>query len=92
MRVAHFGARPFFFALRRASVVGMPRRVAFPLLLVLALAACGGGEERKGGLSADEEQRLANVAKMLDENMVFDASPEALNEGVPMPPPPGNRQ
>lgn len=62
----------------------MPR--AAPLLLALALAACGGGEERRGGLSADEERRLDNVAKMLDDNMVFDTSPEALNEGLPAPP------
>jgi hypothetical protein len=41
-------------------------------------------------LSADEERRLDNAAKMLDDNMVFDASPEALNEGAPMPPPAGN--
>jgi hypothetical protein len=68
----------------------MPRRIA-PLLLILSLAACGGGEERKGGLSADEERRLDNAAKMLDDNMVFDASPEALNEGTPAPPA-GNRQ
>jgi hypothetical protein len=67
-------------------------RRALPLLvIVLALAACGGGEERRGGLSADEERRLDNAAKMLDDNMVFDASPEALNEGAPMPPA-GNAQ
>ena len=69
----------------------MPRRIT-SLLLVLALAACGRGEERKGGLSADEERRLDNAARMLDENMVFDTSPEALNEGAPMPPPAGNKQ
>lgn len=60
----------------------MPR-AAILTLLTLALAACGRGEERRGGLSADEEQRLDNAAKMLDDNMVFDASPEALNEGLP---------
>lgn len=60
----------------------MPR-AAILTLLTLALAACGRGEERRGGLSADEEQRLDNATKMLDDNMVFDASPEALNEGLP---------
>lgn len=69
----------------------MSFRIAVPFLLALALASCGGGEERRGGLSADEERRLDNAAKMLDDNMVFDASPEALNEGAPMPPP-GNSQ
>lgn len=67
------------------------RRIA-PALVFLALAACGRGEERRGGLSADEERRLDNAAKMLDDNMVFDTSPEALNEGMPAPPASGNRQ
>lgn len=64
---------------------------AAPLLLALALAACGGGEERRGGLSADEERRLDNAAKMLDDTAVFDTSPEALNEGLPASPS-GNQQ
>ncbi len=69
----------------------MARRTIFLVLVTLALAACGGGEERRGGLSADEERRLDNAAKMLDDNMVFDPSPEAFNEGAPVPPS-GNRQ
>lgn len=64
---------------------------AAPLLLLIALAGCGQTEETRGGLSADEERRLQNVAKMLDENMVFDTAPEAPNEGAPMPPE-GNKQ
>jgi hypothetical protein len=66
------------------------RRIIASCLLAVTLGSCGGGEERRGGLSADEERRLDNAAKMLDDNMVFDASPEALNEALPAPP--GNRQ
>jgi len=69
----------------------MSRSRIAPLLLALALTACGQAEEGRGGLSADEERRLDNAAKMLDDNMVFDASPEALNEGAPLPPQ-GNKQ
>lgn len=49
---------------------------ALPVLsLALILAACG-EPERRGGLSPDEERRLDNAAKMLDDNMVIDTSGE----------------
>jgi len=37
------------------------------LALAMSLAGCGGNEER-GGLSAEEEKQLDNAAAMLDEN------------------------
>jgi hypothetical protein len=46
------------------------------LFLALALAGCGGNESR-GGLTAEEEQQLDNAARMLDENMI-DVSPDSL--------------
>ena len=42
-----------------------------------ALAACGGSDEGRGGLTAEEERQLDNAAEMLDSNMV-DASPDSL--------------
>jgi hypothetical protein len=53
-----------------------PRLFAFAALL--ALAACGRGNEGAGGLSADEERELDNAAAMLDEANVFDVSPDSL--------------
>ena len=44
---------------------------------LLALAACGGPEEGRGGLTAEEERQLDNAAEMLDSNMI-DASPDSL--------------
>ena len=64
----------------------MRNGLAFVLSLAFALAACG-EPERRGGLSPDEERRLDNAAKMLDDTMVFEASPEGSNEGAPLPPP-----
>jgi hypothetical protein len=67
----------------------MSRRITRPLLFfTLALAACGRTEEGRGGLSAEEERRLANVAKMLDDNMVFEAAPEAPGNATAAPAPP----
>jgi len=43
-------------------------RVA-PLLLLLALAACGrGGDDTKGGLSASEDRQLDAAAASIDVN------------------------
>lgn len=39
---------------------------------LLALGACGGGEGNSGGLSAEENQKLDNIAETLD------ASPDSL--------------
>ena len=57
-------------------------RAAMILSLAVALAGCG-EPERRGGLSPDEERRLDNAARMLDDNMVFDTSGETA---------PANRQ
>jgi hypothetical protein len=38
------------------------------LALAMSLGGCGGGEEGRGGLSAEEERQLDNAAAMLDEN------------------------
>ena len=47
---------------------------------VLALGACGGGDGNSGGLSAEENQKLDNIAETLD------ASPDSLvaTEGAPV--------
>jgi hypothetical protein len=47
------------------------------LAALLALAACG-SRPGAGGLSAEEERQLDNAAAMLDDNSVFDASPDSL--------------
>lgn len=36
--------------------------------LAASLAGCGRGDQRAGGLSADEEHQLDNAAAMLDDN------------------------
>ena len=48
------------------------------LAALLALAGCG-RQSGAGGLSADEERQLDNAAAMLDDNAVFDASPDSLS-------------
>ncbi len=63
------------------------------LIIALFLAACGGGEEEAGGLSADERQRLENIADRLDAESaeVRDILEEnALDDEAP--PPAGNAQ
>jgi hypothetical protein len=47
----------------------MKLRVA-GLALAISLGGCGGGDESRGGLSAEEERQLDNAAAMLDENML----------------------
>ncbi len=42
-------------------------RRALALAAMLMLAACGGGEDRKDELSADEDRQLNDAAAMLDE-------------------------
>ena len=46
------------------------------LLATLAVAGCG-REDAKGGVTADEERRLEEAARMLDENTI-DVSPDSL--------------
>jgi hypothetical protein len=56
------------------------RLLAFAILL--ALAGCH-SQPTAGGLSADDERELDNEAAMLDQQNVFDTSPDGLvaNEG-----------
>ena len=42
------------------------KNIGLALLMLMPLAGCGGGEEA-GGLTADERQRLENIADRLDE-------------------------
>ena len=58
------------------------RKVGLAAIAVFALAGCGDGGEGAGGLTADEEQRLENIAARLDEeafdlNLVLDNAQEA---------------
>ena len=48
-----------------------------PLGFLLALAACH-SQPTAGGLTADEERALDNAAAMLDQQNVFDTSPDGL--------------
>ena len=47
------------------------------LAALLALAACD-SRPPAGGLSAEDERQLDNAAAMLDENNIFDVSPDSL--------------
>lgn len=47
------------------------------LALAITLGGCGGGEDSRGGLTAEEERQLDNAAAMLEEN-VFDASADSM--------------
>jgi len=55
----------------------MKRLTIAGLALLVALAGCGRGNDRGGGLSEEEERQLDNAAAMLDDN-VFDVSPDSL--------------
>ena len=55
----------------------MKTNLMLPALATLALLAACGGEEGRGGLTAEEERQLDNAASMLDENMI-DVSPDSL--------------
>lgn len=55
----------------------MKRATIASLAALLALAACGRGNDRGGGLSEEEERQLDNAAAMLDDN-VFDVSPDSM--------------
>jgi hypothetical protein len=56
----------------------MNTRLAFAGLAALALLAGCSRQPGAGGLTADEERQLDNAAAMLDDNNVFDASPDSL--------------
>ena len=42
------------------------KKFGLALFMLISVAGCGGGEEA-GGLTADERQRLENIADRLDE-------------------------
>ena len=77
---------------------------SFKILCVVALAAalagCGQGDQRAGGLTGDEEHQLDNAAAMLDDNnnlVLADDSLSANAEDVAdengaTAAPPGNAQ
>ena len=62
----------------------MPRLpITAALLLLIALAACGGeGASAPGGVSPGEAKQLEDAASMLDERQL---PPEALPTDVPPP-------
>ena len=47
------------------------------LAVALGLAGCGGSDEGRGGLTAEEERQLDNAAAMLEDN-VFDTSADSM--------------
>jgi len=56
----------------------MTTRLVLAAFALIAVAGCG-QETTKGGLSAEEERRLDNAARMLDDNMgnlTFDTATE----------------
>ena len=73
------------------------------MMAALAVLAACGQEEGPGGITAEEQRRLENAAKMLDDNMI-DVSPDSLvaneaeieaieaNEGALAESPPGDTQ
>ena len=52
-----------------------------PLAFLLALAACH-SQPTAGGLTAEEERELDNAAAMLDQQNLFDATPDDNVEAV----------
>ena len=55
----------------------MKTRLAFAAFAALALAGCS-GQPAAGGLSPEDERQLDNAAAMLDDNTLFDVSPDSL--------------
>ena len=43
------------------------KKISLLLLGFVLIAGCGGGDDEAGGLTADERQRLENIADRLDE-------------------------
>ena len=43
------------------------KKISLLLLGFVMIAGCGGGDDEAGGLTADERQRLENIADRLDE-------------------------
>jgi hypothetical protein len=81
----------------------MKRNLGMAALAGLGLLAACGQEEGPGGITSEEQRRLENAAKMLDDNMI-DVSPDSLvaneaeieaieaNEGALAESPPGENQ
>lgn len=55
----------------------MKTRLAFAAFAAFALAGCS-SRPAAGGLSPEDERQLDNAAAMLDDNTIFDASPDSL--------------
>lgn len=53
-------------------------RIAAAGVALLLLGGCGGGQERAGQPSADENEKLDNIAGKLDNEETFDTSPDSL--------------
>jgi hypothetical protein len=53
-------------------------RIAAAGLALLMLGGCGRGEEQSGQPSADEREKVDNIAAKLDGEQTFDTSPDSL--------------
>ncbi|MEA3030707.1 MAG: hypothetical protein QOG13_2032 [Sphingomonadales bacterium] len=55
----------------------MKTRLAIAAFAALALAGCS-RQPAAGGLTPDDERQLDNASAMLDDNTIFDVSPDSL--------------
>jgi hypothetical protein len=92
-RVACSGTRPFLFAARCGKLPirsgseeawQMRKLVATAAMVsLLALGACGRGDDKAAGLTAEENRQLDNAAEMLDTSpdSLVPADNQALGNG-----------